>query len=496
MKKYCYAFVVAAATVGHLPAQTVYIPGGSSGIGSISGSNVGVGTDTPAKTLSVAGNGLLIRGAAGSSAIHLRGVGTGLAFNRDADTGSIYNSSAYAYQWQRTESTTAANDNLALQVYTNSGSQVTPNAFAITGAGNVGIGTASAGYMGSLLQIQTDQNATTRAMVKNDSSGASAASEFVLNAWGNTWALGMGSSANNSNAFYIGKDIAGGTPAAKYFSITTGGNVGIGTTSPGTRLEVTGTTKFKTDIGYYGTRIGSNAGGDSYVWLGSRVGVPAIQGQNDGFTSPLPLALQAEGGNVGIGTTSPGARLEVTGTTKFKVDNGYYGTRIGSNAGGDSYVWIGSRIGVPVIQGQNDGFTSPLPLALQAEGGNVGIGTTNPGTYKLAVVGKIHATEVVVETGWSDYVFADDYRLAPLSEVEAHIKAEKHLPGIPSAAEVAQGGISLGDMQAKLLAKVEELTLHVIEMKKENAAQSDRLGALEQENVRLRQQLSALVGHP
>jgi transposase len=98
--------------------------------------------------------------------------------------------------------------------------------------------------------------------------------------------------------------------------------------------------------------------------------------------------------------------------------------------------------------------------------GNVGIGTTNP-THKLAVNGTIKAKEVIVETaGWSDYVFADYYVLAPLAEVEAHIKEHKHLPGIPSAAQVAEGGVSIGDMQARLLAKIEELTLHAIEQGK------------------------------
>lgn len=82
-------------------------------------------------------------------------------------------------------------------------------------------------------------------------------------------------------------------------------------------------------------------------------------------------------------------------------------------------------------------------------------------------------------TGWSDYVFAEDYRLAPLSEIEAHIKEKKHLPGIPSAAEVADRGVNVGDMQARLLAKIEELTLHQI-------AQDKRIAALERENASLR----------
>jgi hypothetical protein len=102
--------------------------------------------------------------------------------------------------------------------------------------------------------------------------------------------------------------------------------------------------------------------------------------------------------------------------------------------------------------------------------GNVGIGTTTP-THKLSVKGTIRAQEIIVDnTNWADYVFEEDYRLAPLAEVEQHIKATKHLPGIPSAAEVAEHGVSMGDMQAKLLSKVEELTLHLIAQEKELAA--------------------------
>jgi hypothetical protein len=111
--------------------------------------------------------------------------------------------------------------------------------------------------------------------------------------------------------------------------------------------------------------------------------------------------------------------------------------------------------------------------------GNVGIGTTAP-THKLSVNGTIRAKEIIVDnTNWADYVFEEDYRLAPLAEVESHIKAKGHLPGIPSAAEVAEKGVNMGDMQAKLLSKVEELTLHLIRMEKENAALRERVVALE-----------------
>ncbi len=100
-------------------------------------------------------------------------------------------------------------------------------------------------------------------------------------------------------------------------------------------------------------------------------------------------------------------------------------------------------------------------------GGNVGIGTLIP-NEKLTVNGKIRAKEIKVEnTNWPDFVFAKSYLLPTLKETETHIKEKGHLPGIPTAAEVKVNGIDLGDMNAKLLQKIEELTLHMIRQEKE-----------------------------
>ncbi|TDQ11558.1 hypothetical protein [Pedobacter metabolipauper] len=98
---------------------------------------------------------------------------------------------------------------------------------------------------------------------------------------------------------------------------------------------------------------------------------------------------------------------------------------------------------------------------------NVGIGTSNT-TEKLSINGKIWAREIKVENiNWPDYVFVKDYQLPTLLETEKFIKEKGHLPGIPTATEVKDNGIDLGQMNAKLLEKMEEMTLHMIEMKKE-----------------------------
>jgi hypothetical protein len=100
--------------------------------------------------------------------------------------------------------------------------------------------------------------------------------------------------------------------------------------------------------------------------------------------------------------------------------------------------------------------------------GNVGIGTTNPQGYKLAVNGSAIFTQVRVKpyANWPDYVFHKDYDLRPLSELEEYIRKNGHLPDMPSAEEVSKEGVDVGENQAALLKKIEELTLYIIEQNK------------------------------
>ncbi|MGO4708844.1 hypothetical protein AB4Y90_06930 [Chryseobacterium sp. 2TAF14] len=101
------------------------------------------------------------------------------------------------------------------------------------------------------------------------------------------------------------------------------------------------------------------------------------------------------------------------------------------------------------------------------DNGNVGIGVSNP-LNKLDVDGIIHAKEVKVDLqNWPDYVFKRDYKLNSLESVERHIKDKGHLPNIPPAEDVEKNGLKLGEMDAKLLEKVEELTLYIIDLNKD-----------------------------
>ncbi len=113
-----------------------------------------------------------------------------------------------------------------------------------------------------------------------------------------------------------------------------------------------------------------------------------------------------------------------------------------------------------------------------------------PGSYKLAVAGKIGAWGEVrvfnLNTAFPDYVFEKGYQLPSLQETEKYIQVNKHLPEVPSAAEVAKEGMSLPDMNIITLKKVEELTLHLIELNKQ-------LQQLKEENKVLREKVEELI---
>jgi len=135
------------------------------------------------------------------------------------------------------------------------------------------------------------------------------------------------------------------------------------------------------------------------------------------------------------------------------------------------------------LTGQQNPNGSLVEKMRIASTGYVGIGTANP-QYLLSVNGTIGAKQVTVtNTGWSDYVFKSGYRLRPLREIGEYIKGRHHLPDIPSEKEVRDKGINVGEMEAKLLAKVEELTLYMIEADERNRTLEDRIAQLERQGM-------------
>jgi hypothetical protein len=118
----------------------------------------------------------------------------------------------------------------------------------------------------------------------------------------------------------------------------------------------------------------------------------------------------------------------------------------------------------------------------------VAIGTSNL-DYPLNVNGTIHSKEVKVDlTGWSDFVFKPDYQLQDLQSLKQYIQKNQHLPDIPNEEEVIKNGILIGDMNKKLLQKVEELTLHLIQKDDELKSYNEKLKLLEQRLIKLEAQ--------
>ena len=143
------------------------------------------------------------------------------------------------------------------------------------------------------------------------------------------------------------------------------------------------------------------------------------------------------------------------------------------------YLWLQDNVGttgrwnIQNRDGRLDIYrgTGGTNLTLVHNGGKVGIGVTNP-SNKLDVAGTIRAEEIIVETGWADFVFKDNYELMPLDELETYIQKEGHLPDIVTENDVQKSGLSLGSNQTRLLQKIEELTLYII-------AQNRRISELE-----------------
>lgn len=181
------------------------------------------------------------------------------------------------------------------------------------------------------------------------------------------------------------------------------------------------------------------------------------------------------GGKVGIGTENPQAALDVNGDVR--VNNLHIGKQEAADKTSVNRISLRPcrHTGADWLFTSRD--TSQDALLDFSYGGNklltlkhshkVGILCEDP-KYPLDVKGTIRATEVRIEAieNWSDFVFDKDYKLPSLQEVETHIKEYNHLPDIPSGKQVIEEGISLSEMQAKLLQKIEELTLYTIEQNK------------------------------
>ena len=280
--------------------------------------------------------------------------------------------------------------------------------------------------------------------------------------------------------------------------ITQNGNVGIGTTNPQAMLDVNGAAIVSGPAGVTLTLKKSANNIPAMAFQGANQ-VVVIEGGDDYLTAYLGGARRfsiLSNGNLGIGTNNPLSKLDVNGN--INMPDGYNLTW-GGNYGPDIPT-IASSINAG-INFYPSGSTLGSAVHINRNGNLVvGKTTQSNSSYKLDVNGKARVSEIVVNTTGADFVFDEDYKLRSLSEVEAFIKEYKHLPEIPTAKQMVNNGVNLGELNIKLLQKVEELTLHLIEKDKELQkeaslikGQQDEIQGLKKGYVELKQQLELFM---
>ena len=322
--------------------------------------------------------------------------------------------------------------------------------------GNVGIGTSSPSQ---LLTVSGGNLLVTGPY-----------SEYISIQGGNTWPqLGIAADLNSAYQFIVGGSSTGLSWAGKLvfnysnykgnnprMTIDSLGNVGIGTPNPQAPLHIVGTGVTLNDYQEYtGTMsIQANTGGRS-----------------DSTGAALEFVIPAN--TDGTNPWGQGRIMTVAGNSSsgYAVGKMILGTRRLANKFGIGNQWYyGNDITI-------DGS------------GNVGIGTVNPQSL-LSVEGNITAQQLTVtQNNWSDFVFDSSYQRMPLDKVASYVSEHKHLPDIPSAAQIEQGGLDLGAMEKLQMQKIEELTLYAIDADK-HAKQQDTL--IEQLQMQLKIQQQAI----
>jgi hypothetical protein len=356
--------------------------------------------------------------------------------------------------------------------------------------GNVGIGTTNPS---SPLHILTNNSLETNILTLHNTSPWSNGQIHNI-VWrdqvdGVTGAIGMQYDRNGNVDFKIHSLYNGNykNSSVTSFIVKGNGNVGIGTIQPSDKLQIgdfnNGNNSKICIPGVYNfeqVRLGQYGNGacglefinhasllasygirlltdiDHFYGLQIQMATPANSYNELNYKTQFAITTN---GNVGIGTTNPEAPLEIKSQTPHRgliISRENLNTKIYLHVaeGNYGYLDLGGN-----TQLRGNGGVSYFD-------GSLGIGTTNP-DQKLTVKGKIHAEEVIIDLAVpADYVFKPNYKLLPLSQVEKFVKMNSHLPEIPSAYEITKNGMNMGEMQNKLLQKVEELTLYAIQQDK------------------------------
>jgi hypothetical protein len=181
-------------------------------------------------------------------------------------------------------------------------------------------------------------------------------------------------------------------------------------------------------------------------------------------------------GHIGIGISNPWAKLQIWGGDFATTGDDFNGTAVVTSHGGLAYFG-------------NNTYSNGLGIT---SSGNILIGQSTQvnSTYKLDVAGNVRAIKLVVNTSGADFVFDSCYSLSSLADIEAYIRKNHHLPGIDSAAKMQKTGMDVGENQTRLLQKIEELTLYIIEQNK-SFQEQDKVLKAQEERIR---RLEELVG--